>query len=162
MSSDFAADTVLSHYRIVSKIGEGGMGAVYLAHDTRLNRDIALKVLPVEFAANQDRMRRFVQEAQAAAALNHPHIAQVYEIGEALGAHYIAMELVAGVTLRDRIHQERFDLAKVLKYLQQAAEGLSKAHAAGIAHRDLKPDNIMVSGDGFAKERPSSVKKTLT
>src|SRR5215831_20439511 len=143
--------SVISHFRIISKIGTGGMGEVYCAQDTKLNRTIALKILPAELAANEDRMRRFVQEAQAAAALNHPHIAHIYEIGEAAGTHYIAMEFVDGVTLRDKIHLERVDLAKLLKYLQQAAEGLAKAHAAGVVHRDLKPDNIMITRDGFAK-----------
>src|SRR5262252_8083736 len=86
--------SIISHYRIISKIGAGGMGEVYRAQDTKLNRTIALKILPPELAADEDRMRRFVQEAQAAAALNHPHIAHIYEIGEAAGTHYIAMELV--------------------------------------------------------------------
>ncbi len=143
--------SVISHYRIVSKLGAGGMGEVYRAQDTKLNRTIALKILPVELAANEDRMRRFVQEAQAAAALNHPHIAQVFEIGEHEGTHFIAMEFVDGLTLRETIHSEVSELSKLLRLLQQVAEGLSKAHAAGIVHRDLKPDNIMVTRDGFAK-----------
>jgi len=141
----------LSHYRIVSKIGAGGMGEVYLAEDTRLHRKVALKILPVDLAANKDRMRRFEQEAQAAAALNHPNIAHIYEIGESGGVNFIAMEFVDGVTLREKIHQEHTDLRKLLRFLQHAAEGLAKAHAAGIVHRDLKPDNIMVTRDGHAK-----------
>src|SRR5256884_1987159 len=92
----------LSHYRIVSKIGAGGMGEVYLAQDTKLDRRVALKILPAELAANQDRMRRFVQEAKAAAALNHPNIAHIYEIGESDGTHYIAMEFIDGETLRHK------------------------------------------------------------
>jgi serine/threonine-protein kinase len=110
-----------------------------------------LKVLPVDVAANQDRMRRFKQEATAAAALNHPNIAHIYEIGESNGMHFIAMEHIDGVTLREKIHQERTELRKLLRYLQHAAEALAKAHAAGIVHRDLKPDNIMVTPDGHAK-----------
>src|SRR5438034_9516405 len=141
----------LAHYSIVSKIGEGGMGEVYLAQDTKLDRKVALKILPVDIAANHDRMRRFVQEAKAAAALNHPNIAHIYEIGESDGVNFIAMEFIDGQTLRELIHRQNTDLPKLLRYLQHAAEGLAKAHAAGIVHRDLKPDNIMVTHDGHAK-----------
>ncbi|HVF27957.1 MAG TPA: protein kinase [Pyrinomonadaceae bacterium] len=151
MSNELSANSTLSHYRIVSKIGAGGMGEVYLAEDTRLNRKVALKVLPSDVAANQERMRRFVQEAKAASALNHPNIAHIYEIGEAGGIHFIAMEFVEGATLREKIHGDKADLKTLLKYLAQVADGLAKAHAAGIVHRDLKPDNIMVTPDGFAK-----------
>src|SRR5499427_4561435 len=100
-------NATISHYRIVTKIGEGGMGEVYLAVDTKLDRKVALKILPAELAGNQDRMRRFTQEAKAAAALNHPNIAHIYEIGESDGTNFIAMEFVDGATLRERIHQER-------------------------------------------------------
>jgi len=143
--------TKLGRYEIRSKIGAGGMGEVYLAEDTRLHRKVALKILPADLASNQDRMRRFEQEAQAAAALNHPNIATIYEIGESDGVNFIAMEFIDGVTLREKIHQERTELRKLLRYLQHAAEGLAKAHAAGIVHRDLKPDNIMITRDGHAK-----------
>jgi len=145
------AGTKLGRYEIRSKIGEGGMGEVYLAEDTQLRRRVALKILPAEIAAHQDRMRRFVQEAQAAAALNHPNIAHIYEIGESQGTHFIALEFIDGVTLREKIHRERTDLRKLLRYLQQVAEGLAKAHGAGIVHRDLKPDNIMITSEGHAK-----------
>src|SRR5438552_7018229 len=141
----------LSHYRIVSKLGAGGMGEVYLAQDTKLDRKVALKILPADLAANQDRMRRFTQEAKAAAALNHPNIATIHEIGESDGVNFIAMEFIDGATLREKIHQERTELRKLLRFLQHAAEGLAKAHTAGIVHRDLKPDNIMVTRDGHAK-----------
>ena len=151
MSEVLLPDTTLAHYRIVSRIGAGGMGEVYLAQDTKLDRKVALKILPADVASNQDRMKRFVREAKSAAALNHPNIAHIYEIGEVEGTHFIAMEFVEGVTLREKIHQERVDLGKLLRYLQHAAEGLAKAHGAGIVHRDLKPDNIMVSRDGHAK-----------
>lgn len=127
------------------------MGQVYLGHDTTLHRKVALKVLPLDVATNQDRMRRFKQEATAAASLNHPNIAHIYEIGEAEGFHFIAMEYVDGQTLREQIHGAHEDLARLLRILQHVAEGLAKAHAAGIVHRDLKPDNIMVSYDGHAK-----------
>src|ERR1700674_5848965 len=141
----------LAHYRIVSQLGAGGMREVYLAHDTKLARKIALKILPADLAANQDRMRRFVQEAKSAAVLNHPNIATIHEIGESDGVNFIAMEFVDGVTLREKIHQEQTELRKLLRFLQHAAEGLAKAHAAGIVHRDLKPDNIMITRDGHTK-----------
>jgi len=145
------SDTKLGRYDIRSKIGVGGMGEVYLAEDTELHRNVALKILPAEVAANQDRIRRFKQEATAAAALNHPNIAHIYEIIEIDGASLISMEFVDGLTLRQMIHDQRTDLSKLLRYLQHAAEGLAKAHANGIVHRDLKPDNIMVTRDGHAK-----------
>ena len=144
-------NTTLAHYTIISKIGEGGMGEVYLAQDTKLERKVALKILPPEVASHRHRMERFVREAKAAAALNHPNIAQIHEIGEHDGVHFIVMEFIDGVTLGEKIHREQTELAKLLRYLQQAAEGLSKAHAAGIVHRDLKPDNIMIGSDGFVK-----------
>src|SRR6266478_4761704 len=148
---DIALGTQLGRYEIRLKIGAGGMGEVYLAEDTQLHRRVALKILPAEVALNQDRMRRFHQEAQAAAALNHPNIAHIYEIGEGQGMNFIAMEYVEGKTLREKIHRERTELSKLLRYLQHVAAGLAKAHAAGIVHRDLKPDNIMITGDGHAK-----------
>src|SRR6266699_3251531 len=151
MNSALPSGTKLGRYEIRSQLGEGGMGEVYLAEDTRLHRKVALKVLPTELAANKDRMRRFEQEAQAAGALSHPNIAQIFEIGEHDGTHYIAMEFIDGVTLREKIHREYVEMAKLLRYLQQVAEGLAKAHAAGIVHRDLKPDNVMITRDGYAK-----------
>ncbi|MGI8639023.1 MAG: protein kinase domain-containing protein [Pyrinomonadaceae bacterium] len=141
----------LGRYRILRKLGAGGMGEVYLAHDTKLERSVALKVLPSDVASNEERMRRFTQEAKAAAALNHPNIAHIYEIGESGGTRFIAMEFVDGVTLYEKIHREKTPLRKLLKYLMQTAEGLAKAHAAGIVHRDLKPDNIMIARDDYAK-----------
>jgi serine/threonine protein kinase len=149
--SDLLPHTSVSHYRIVAKIGAGGMGEVYLAQDTKLDRKVALKILPADLAANKDRMRRFVQEAKAAAALNHPNIAHIYEIGEADGPNFIAMEFVDGKTLREKIHGKKSGLKVLLKQLLQVAEGLAKAHASGIVHRDLKPDNIMITRDGHAK-----------
>src|SRR5213076_2155864 len=145
-----AAGTKLGRYEIRSKLGEGGMGEVYLAQDTKLDRKVALKTLPADLAANRDRMQRFVREAKSAAALNHPNIAHIYEIGESNGVNFIAMEFIDGHTFGEVIQRET-DLRKPLRYLQHVAEGLSKAHAAGIVHRDLKPDNIMVTRDGHAK-----------
>src|SRR5437016_12193875 len=146
-----AGGTRLGRYEIRSKIGEGGMGEVYLAQDTKLDRKVALKILPAEVASHRDRMERFVREAKAAAALNHQNIAHIYEIDESDGTHFIAMEFVDGFTLRHLIHEKRTDLPKLLRYLQHAADGLAKAHAAGIVHRDLKPDNVMVTREGHAK-----------
>lgn len=127
------------------------MGDVYLAQDQKLDRRVALKILPANVAGNRDRMDRFVREAKSAAALNHPNIAHVYEIGEFEGTHFIAMEFIDGETLREKIHREKTPLSKLLKYLKQVAAGLAKAHSAGIVHRDLKPDNIMVTRDEYAK-----------
>jgi serine/threonine protein kinase len=127
------------------------MGEVYLARDTELDRKVAIKILSADVATNQDRMRRFAQEAKAAAALNHPNIAHIYEIGKADGVNFIAMEFVDGETLRDKMHGENIDLKILLKHLLQVAEGLTKAHAGGIVHRDLKPDNIVITRDGHAK-----------
>src|SRR6185503_13751017 len=143
--------TKLGRYEIRSKLGSGGMGEVYLAHDDALDRSVALKILPPDLAAKKDRMERFVREAKAAAALNHPNIAHIYEIGESDGLNFIAMEFVDGDTLRQLIHGKSVDLKKLLRYLQHTAEALSKAHATGVVHRDLKPDNIMVTREGHAK-----------
>src|SRR5438309_2104981 len=146
-----SSGTRLGRYEIRSQIGAGGMGEVYLAEDLQLHRKVALKVLPPAVAAKGDRMRRFKQEAQAAAALNHPNIAHIYEIGEGEGVHFISMEYIDGETLREKIHRDKAPLSKLLKYLTQVAEGLAKAHSAGIVHRDLKPDNIMITRDDYAK-----------
>ena len=127
------------------------MGEVYLARDKQLDRAVALKILPPNLVSNPDRMRRFVQEAKAAATLNHPHIAHVYEIGRVEDINFIAMEFIDGQTLKDKIHLDQIELGKVLRYLQQVAEGLDKAHSAGIVHRDLKPENIMITSEGYAK-----------
>src|SRR5207248_2425985 len=145
-----AAGTQLGRYEIPAKIGEGGMGEVYLAQDTELDRKVALKILPAEVASQRDRMERFVREAKSAAALNHPNIAHIYEIGKSDGVNFMAMEFIDGQTFGDVIQSET-DLRKLVLYLQRVAEGLSKAHAAGIVHRDLKPDNIMVTRDGHVK-----------
>src|SRR2546422_10330194 len=145
------AGTRLGRYETRSKIGAGGMGEVYLAQDTKLDRQVALKILPADLASHRDRMERFIREAKAAAALNHPNIAHIYEIDESEGVNFIAMEFIDGMTLRELIHHERTELIKLLRHLQHVAEGLAKAHAAGIVHRDLKPDNIMVTRDGHAK-----------
>ena len=151
MNSPLSPDTKLGRYKIHSLLGVGGMGEVYLGEDTQLHRKVALKVLPADVASSRDRMRRFIQEAQAAAALNHPNIAHIYEISSADGLNFIAMEFIEGQTLRKLIHHREADLPKLLRYLQHAADGLAKAHAAGIVHRDLKPENIMITRDGHTK-----------
>jgi Tol biopolymer transport system component len=141
----------LQHYEIVGKLGEGGMGEVYKARDVRLDRFVAIKVLPPEKVADPDRKRRFVQEAKAASALNHPNIVTVHDIGEADGMTFIAMECVEGKTLDQSIGRKGLKLDEVIKFAIQIAGALAKAHAAGIVHRDLKPSNVMVTGDGLVK-----------
>ena len=144
-------EQVIAHYRIMEPIGAGGMGAVYKAYDKKLHRIVALKVLPPEYVSQQDRRRRFFQEARAASVLNHPHILTVYEVGEDDGAPYIAMEYVEGETLRQKIKSRALQLKQSLDIAIQIADGLGKAHDAGIIHRDLKPENLMISRDGYAK-----------
>ena len=140
----------LSHYRLISKLGRGGMGEVYLAEDTRLHRRVAIKVLAADPTRNPDSVRRFMQEAQAASALNHPNIITVHDIGETDEGHFIVMELVSGKTLRSAIGM-RHPMSVLLPWLSQMAKALAAAHAAGITHRDLKPDNVMVRDDGYVK-----------
>src|SRR5215204_1924809 len=130
--------TNIAHYRIMEALGAGGMGAVYKAYDEKLHRVVALKLLPPEFISHQDRRRRFLQEARAASALNHPHILTVYEIGEDDGKPYIAMEYVEGETLRQKIQARPLQVKEALDIAIQIAEGLAGAHEAGIIHRDLK------------------------
>ena len=141
----------IAHYRIIEPIGAGGMGAVYKAYDNKLQRVVALKVLPPEYVSQQDRRRRFFQEARAASALTHPHILTVYEVGEDDGAPYIAMEYVEGETLRQKIKANKVELKQAIDIAIQIASGLARAHELGIIHRDLKPENLMLSRDGFAK-----------
>src|SRR5260370_1349127 len=144
-------EQTLAHYRIMESIGAGGMGAVYKAYDKKLHRIVALKLLPPEYISQQDRRRRFFQEARAASALNHPHILTVYEVGEDDGKPYIAMEYVEGETLRQKIRSRALQPKETLEIAIQIAEGLSRAHDAGIIHRDLKPENLMIRSDGYAK-----------
>jgi serine/threonine-protein kinase len=151
-NKELSPNTTLSHYRIVSKIGAGGMGEVYLAQDTKLDRKVAIKFLHEEFSKDADKLNRFVQEAKAASALNHPNILTVYEIGQVDGKNYIATELIDGKTLREHLsYKEALPLNTILKIGVQVAEALSAAHQAGIIHRDIKPENIMLRKDGYAK-----------
>ncbi len=141
----------ISHYEILQKLGEGGMGSVYKARDTRLARLVAIKTLPREKVEDPDRKRRFVQEAKAASALNHPNIVSVYDIDRAGGVEFIAMEYVPGKTLGEMIGRKGLPLGRALEYAVQMAGALAAAHAAGIVHRDLKPANVMVTETGVVK-----------
>jgi len=151
MSETLAVNSNISHYRIVSKIGAGGMGEVYLAEDTRLNRKVALKILPPEFAEDKDRMSRFVREAKSASSLNHPNIITIHEIGESDGVHYIATEFIEGETLHDRLKDESLSLKSALDIAIQIVSALQAAHSANIIHRDIKPENVMMRSDGLVK-----------
>ena len=141
----------LSHYEITQELSRGGMGVVYRARDTKLDREVALKVLPPELMEDETRKRRFVQEAKAAAAIHHPNIATIHEIDEADGVHFIVMELIEGEKLTDLLARERLTPSRVLELVSEIAEGLSKAHDKGVVHRDLKPSNIMITVDGHIK-----------
>ncbi|HEX7996848.1 MAG TPA: protein kinase [Pyrinomonadaceae bacterium] len=162
--------TQLGRYEIRSPIGAGGMGEVYLAQDVQLDRPVAIKLLPPQFTEDEDRLRRFKQEARTTSALNHPNILTIFEIGEANGAHYIATEFIDGITLRERMQSTPLKLEEVLEIGIEVASALAAAHEAGIVHRDIKPENIMLRRDGYVKildfglakltEKPSSHSQT--
>src|SRR3989442_3188368 len=141
----------ISHYQVGSRIGRGGMGEVFLAHDTSLGRKVALKLLRSDFTRNEERLRRFRQEARAASALNHPNILTIHEIGQDDSLHFMATEYVEGETLREHITRARMTLGQALDVAVQVASALAAAHQAGIVHRDIKPENIMVRQDGIVK-----------
>jgi len=143
--------TKLGPYEIIELLGTGGMGEVYRARDARLDRSVAIKILPAAFSAESERLNRFEQEARSASALNHPNIITIHELGQVGSTHYIAMELVEGKTLRELLVSALLPMRKIIEIAAQVAEGLTKAHEAGIVHRDLKPENLMVSDDGFVK-----------
>src|SRR5580693_244241 len=143
--------TKLGPYEILAPIAAGGMGQVYQARDTRLDRIVAIKVLPSDKVADADRKQRFRQEAKAASSLNHPNIITIYDIGSENGIDYLAMEFVAGKTLAQLTPRNGMRIGDLLSYATQAADALAKAHQAGIVHRDLKPSNVMVSSDGLVK-----------
>src|SRR6476659_9124750 len=141
----------VSHYRILEKLGAGGMGVVYLAEDMKLGRKVAIKILSHEFTTNKDRLHRFEQEASAASNLNHPNILTIHEVGIDDGHHYIATEFIDGVTLRRKMAATPLEIPEILEVAIQVASALEEAHAAGIIHRDVKPDNIMVRRNGYVK-----------
>ncbi len=151
MSKTISPNSTIAQYTIVSKIGEGGMGEVWRARDPKLGRDVAIKVLPASLSENEERLRRFEQEAQAAGALNHPNILVIYHIGTHEGAPYIVSELLEGEELRDRLNQGAIPLRKVIDYAQQIVGGLLAAHEKGIVHRDLKPENLFITNDDRVK-----------
>ena len=146
-----ATGTMVRRYKILHLLGKGGMGDVYLAEDTELHRRIALKLLPSDFTTDRDRVRRFVQEAHAASALNHPNIVTIHEIGQLDDAHFIVTEFIEGGTLRERLRAGEMQLADTVEVAIQAASALDAAHAEGIVHRDIKPENIMLRRDGYVK-----------
>src|SRR6266498_3248811 len=138
-------------YKLIERLGVGGMGEVYLAEDTRLDRLVALKILPAYFASDDHRLRRFQREARAASALNHPNILTIHEVGESDGIYFIATEFIDGQTIRELVRNQKLSLEEVLDIAAQVASALSAAHAAGIVHRDIKPENIMQRTDGLVK-----------
>src|SRR5256885_1412243 len=143
-----AASARLGPYEIIGPLGAGGMGEVYRARDTRLGREIALKVLPDELSADPVRRQRFEQEARAASALNHPNILSIYDVGSDNGIVFMVSELVEGESLRDIIERGALNVRKLLDIGVQMADGLAAAHAGGIVHRDLKPENLMLTREG--------------
>src|ERR1051325_3963629 len=145
------AGSCLDRYEVLSLLGAGGMGGVYRARVPRLNRKVALKLLPAHFTKNPERVRRFEQEARAASALNHPNIITIYEVGEIADTHFIAAEFVEGRTLRWQMKHSGMELREALEVIIQVAAALSSAHEAKIIHRDIKPENIMVRPDGLVK-----------
>src|SRR6266853_465852 len=148
---NLASGTKLGPYEIVSLLGAGGMGEVYRARDSRLRREVAIKVLPQALSLDADRMRRFEQEALATSALNHPNILAVFDIGTSEGSPYVVSELLEGETLRERLRSGAIPVRKTLDYAMQIAHGLAAAHEKGIIHRDLKPENLFVTKDGRLK-----------
>jgi len=148
---DELAGTKIGRYEVIEILGHGGMGEVYLAHDLRLSRRIALKLLPASITEDQDRVLRFEREARAASAISHPNVAHIYEIGESDGRHYIAMEYVSGRTLRQLLREKPLDFKTALDIAIQLATALSAAHRGGVIHRDIKPENVIMSDDGYVK-----------
>ncbi|HMY75253.1 MAG TPA: serine/threonine-protein kinase, partial [Blastocatellia bacterium] len=151
----------VAHFEILAPLGAGAMGEVYLALDTRLARQVALKLLPARFTQDAGRLRRFAREARAASALNHPNIITVYDVGTDGALHFIAAEYVAGATLRERLSDGPLPVIEAVSIAKQVAAALSAAHAAGIVHRDIKPENVMLRADGVVKVLDFGIAKLL-
>jgi serine/threonine protein kinase len=152
----------VSHYKIVEKIGQGGMGVVYLAHDALLDRKVAVKFLPDSLKQDETARKRFVREARSAAALDHPFICAIHEVGEAEGKSFIVMEYLEGQTHRDRLQQGAVPLKQAMQWAVEIAEALAEAHEKGIIHRDLKPANIMLLRTGHAKVMDFGLAKNVS
>ena len=161
MQEQLQPDSMLSHYRVLSRLGAGGMGEVYLATDTVLGRKVALKILPPEFSSDEDRLKRFLKEARAASALSHPNIAHIYEIGEASGLHFISMEYVEGRTLSAELAAGPLDTARLVEVALQLVDALAEAHKMGIVHRDIKPANVLLTVSGRPKLLDFGVAKAM-
>ncbi len=157
-----APGTELGRYEIRSKIGEGGMGEVYRAFDPKIGREVAIKVLPAELAANKERVARFEQEAQAAGALSHPNILAIYDVDTQGNILYVVSELLEGEELRDRLEQGPLSVRKAIEYAQQIVSGLCAAHEKGIVHRDLKPENLFITKDERVKILDFGIAKLTT
>src|SRR6478672_1683659 len=147
----FQPGQAVGHYQIIEQIGAGGMGTVYRARDLKLDREVAIKFISSKFERNESGIQRFIQEAKAASALNHPNILTIHEIGEHDGSHYLVSEYIAGKTLRQSINEGVLDLTKKISVFVQIAAGLQAAHAARIIHRDIKPENVILRSDGYTK-----------
>src|SRR5271166_6371635 len=159
--STLSPGTRFGNYEILQRLGAGGMGEVYRARDTRLEREVAIKTLSLELCSQPEALSRFEQEARSACALNHPNIVTIYELGHVKGTCYIAMELVDGETVRSLLASGPLPFRKSIAIAAQVADGLAKAHEIGIIHRDLKPENLMVSRDGTAKVLDFGLAKLL-
>ena len=153
--------TRLGPYEVLSPLGVGGMGEVYRARDTKLNRDVALKVLPPAFATDAERVARFAREARLLASLNHPHIGSIYGLEDAGHVPALVLELVEGETLEQRVRRGPLPLSEALPFARQIADALDAAHASGIVHRDLKPSNVKITPDGIVKVLDFGIAKTL-
>ncbi len=146
-----AAGATLGPYKVLAPLGAGGMGEVYRAHDPRLAREVAIKVVRGDFAGDPERLRRFEQEARAAGALNHPNVCTIHDVGTHEGTPFVVMELLEGESLRAKLRAGPLPLRKAVDYAGQVARGLAAAHEKGIVHRDLKPENLFVTRDGRVK-----------
>ncbi len=155
-------DKTISHFRILEKLGEGGMGEVFLAQDTTLDRKVALKFLPEELQQDPTSRKRFLREAKSAAALDHPFICKIYEIGKAQDRTFIAMEYIQGVTLQEKLAEGPLPVGDVLETAREIADALEGAHKHGIVHRDLKPSNIMLIPEGHVKVMDFGLAKRVT